>query len=149
MDPLTAAYQDLAARVAPLAEQPHLVVAAAAVIVAVLLVTYVVWDTLAYAAIPTLDVPLKQEELAETLDAEQYSPPKTLPKDKIPCYDPGTLQFLGYAKAMTPDEVRAALLQLAARMGTRATPDQVLMLPRGVLLYRCVRASPRQRRRQR
>jgi hypothetical protein len=87
-----------------------LLIAAGALIAAVA-VLYLLFDTLAYAAIPSLDVPLKQEELAEELDAATYVPGKTLPKDKIPCYDPGTMQFLGYAKAMTPDEVRALLLR--------------------------------------
>jgi len=86
-------------------QRTDLLIAVGALIAAVV-VLYLLFDTLAYAAIPTLDVPLKQEELAEELDAPQYSPPKTLPKDKIPCYDPGTMQLLGHAKAMTPAEVR-------------------------------------------
>lgn len=45
------------------------------------------------------------DERAEKLDGEAYVPPKTLPKDRIPCYDPGNMQLLGFAKAMTPDEV--------------------------------------------
>lgn len=110
MEQLRAAF----AQLAPLAQQPHLLATAAAVFVLFYVLVSLVWDALAYAAIPTLDVPLKQEELAEQLDAEKYTPPKTLPKDKIPCYDPGTMQFLGYAKAMTPDEVRAALAARAA-----------------------------------
>lgn len=96
---LQAAWRDLQAR-------PELLIAAGALIAA-LGVLYVLFDTLAYAAIPSLQVWLTPEELAEgELDgAAKYSPPKSLPKDKIPCYDPGTMQFLGHVKAMTPDEV--------------------------------------------
>jgi hypothetical protein len=82
---------------------------AAGALAAALIVLYVLFDTLSYAAIPTLDVPLKNDELADELDAAIYSPPKSMPKDKVPCYDPATMQFLGHARAMTPDEVCVAV----------------------------------------
>lgn len=46
------------------------------------------------------------DEAAEVLGTEVYRPGAApLPKDRIPCYDPSTMQLLGYAKAMTPAEV--------------------------------------------
>lgn len=45
------------------------------------------------------------DEATEQLTAETYTPTAEMPKDKIPCYDPSTMHFLGYAKAMTPTEV--------------------------------------------
>lgn len=95
-----AAVRDALAQVSP-----ELALAAGALIAA-MAVLYVLFDTLAYAAIPSLEVPLTAQELADKLDAPLYTPPKALPKDKIPCYDPGTMQLLGHAKAMTPEEVR-------------------------------------------
>lgn len=55
----------------------------------------------------------RADEAAEALDAPSYVP-GPLPKDRIPCYDPSTMQLLGYAPAMTPAEVRAAGAQLYA-----------------------------------
>lgn len=128
MEELTATIQRLVVQVQPLAERPEVLAAAGALILGAVLLIYLLWDTLSYAAIPSLDVPLKQEELAEQLDAEKYSPPKTLPKDKIPCYDPGTMQFLGYAKAMTPEEVRRCSAQLlSAKLRTGSQPRQRLL----------------------
>jgi hypothetical protein len=110
------------ARAAPFFLDRDLAIAGGALIAAVV-VLYLLFDTLSYAAVPTLSVPLKQEELAETLDAPKYVPAKSPPKDKIPCYDPGTMQLLGYAKAMTPDEVGGAAAggrQRAARAARSA-----------------------------
>jgi hypothetical protein len=102
--------------VQPLLTARHDLLIAAGALIAACVVLYLLFDTLSYAAIPSLEVPLKQEELADVLDTPKYTPPKSLPKEKIPCYDPGTMQLLGYAKAMTPEEVRR---QPAAR-GARA-----------------------------
>ena len=125
MDHLREGVRQLAAQAgeaaAELAARPDLLVSGVALLAAIA-VLYILFDTLAYAAIPSLDVPLKQQELAEELDAPEYSPPKTLPKDKIPCYDPGTMQFLGHAKAMTPAEVRDSWWQRATPALTRCAP---------------------------
>jgi hypothetical protein len=116
MEAAKAALEALRARVDVV--HPDLLVAAGALLAAIV-VLYLLFDTLSYAAIPSLEVPLKQEELAEELDAPIYTPPKSLPKDKIPCYDPGTMQLLGHAKAMTPEEVGAGAGR-AARCRRRA-----------------------------
>jgi hypothetical protein len=47
-------------------------------------------------------------ELNDSIDGDKYVPAKTLPKDRVPCYDPGNMQYLGDMPAMKPDEVRRA-----------------------------------------
>jgi hypothetical protein len=102
--------------------------ALAGAVAAILL--YVIWDQIRYSSTPTLDVPVtagrwplhkhtKQPSAltaccnAEDLDGpaskQQYVPGKDTKKSGIPCYDPSTMQLLGYAKAMTPQEVNAFL----------------------------------------
>ena len=55
---------------------------------------------------PKKTKPPPKDEAAEELSAEKYKPSgKAPPKGKIACYDPSTMQLLGYAKAMTPAEV--------------------------------------------
>lgn len=51
-----------------------------------------------------------------------YSPGSAAPKGQIPCYDPSTMQFLGYAKAMTPAQVR----RLAAAADSQQQEQQQL-----------------------
>ena len=45
------------------------------------------------------------DEAAEVVAGQRYVPSAPPPKDKIPCYDPSTMQLLGYAKAMSAAEV--------------------------------------------
>jgi hypothetical protein len=56
------------------------------------------------------------EEAAKVLEgAETFQPSAApWPKDRIPCYDPSTMQLLGYAKAMTPAEVCVVLWRCRA-----------------------------------
>ena len=46
-------------------------------------------------------------------------PGKEKKQSGIPCYDPSTMQHLGYAKAMTPQEV-IAVLSIGQRMPNEA-----------------------------
>jgi hypothetical protein len=72
------------------------------------------------------------EEAAEQLQgAELYTPTTQLPKDKIPCYDPSSMKFLGNAKAMSPAEVCCCLhaVQLASPCLTPAALQQHLCNP--------------------
>jgi hypothetical protein len=45
-------------------------------------------------------------ELSDSIPGDKYVPGKALPKDRVPCYDPGNMQYLGDMPAMTPGEVR-------------------------------------------
>ncbi|KAF8061097.1 ALDH22A1 [Scenedesmus sp. PABB004] len=102
-----------------------------------LLALYAAWDALAFAAVPTLDVPLTPDEAAEALDAPTYVPGTPAPKGSIPCYDPSTMQLLGHAKAMTPAEVRAAIAEArdAAKVWRHSTFAQRRRLLRVLLKY--------------
>jgi hypothetical protein len=96
----------------PLTKGPHLVAAAPRRINAGRCATNLGADILLSSfARPAAD----EAAEGQLQGAEQYTPTTQLPKDKIPCYDPSSMQFLGYAKAMSPAEVRCCccVVQLA------------------------------------
>jgi hypothetical protein len=59
------------------------------------------------------------EDLDGPASKQQYVPGKEKKQSGIPCYDPSTMQHLGYAKAMTPQEV-IAVLPIGERMRNEA-----------------------------
>eukprot|EP00882_Tetradesmus_deserticola_P031629 GHRQ01035776.1.p2 GENE.GHRQ01035776.1~~GHRQ01035776.1.p2 ORF type:complete len:179 (+),score=67.65 GHRQ01035776.1:181-717(+) len=77
------------------------------------------------------------EEASEQLqDAELYTPALQLP-GKIPCYDPSSMQLLGYAKAMTPTEVREVIAEAkeAAKVWRSSSFSQRRLLLKILLKY--------------
>jgi hypothetical protein len=59
-------------------------------------------------------------ETDDVIDAPKYDPKEKTPKDVIPCYDPATMQSLGYMPAMSESEVRA-VMAWASLQGPGAT----------------------------
>uniref|UniRef100_A0A383W8G7 Aldehyde dehydrogenase domain-containing protein n=1 Tax=Tetradesmus obliquus TaxID=3088 RepID=A0A383W8G7_TETOB len=93
-------------------EAPQQALAVLGLAVALAGLLYLLLDAIRYRSIPELNVPITEQEASEQLQgAELYTPTTQLPKDKIPCYDPSSMQFLGYAKAMSPAEVRAVIAE--------------------------------------
>eukprot|EP00879_Flechtneria_rotunda_P025534 GHRR01027136.1.p1 GENE.GHRR01027136.1~~GHRR01027136.1.p1 ORF type:complete len:614 (+),score=214.33 GHRR01027136.1:630-2471(+) len=118
-----------------LASSQLLAVAAVAIALGSLL--YLLVDALSYRRVAELHVPLENDEAAEVLQAEMYIPTGQVPKDKIPCYDPSTMQFLGYTKAMTPAEVHqvVAEAQEAAKVWRTSSFQQRRLLLKVLLKY--------------
>ncbi len=46
-------------------------------------------------------------EAQDALSGPAWSPPEKPSQNEIPCYDPGTMQYLGTLPAMTADEARS------------------------------------------
>lgn len=98
---------------------------------------YLLLDAWRYRSIPDLDVSLNADESAEVLSKETYTPGTAAPKGQIPCYDPSTMQFLGYTKAMTPAEVREVVAQAkeASQVWRQSTFGQRRRLLQVLLKY--------------
>jgi hypothetical protein len=45
-------------------------------------------------------------EAQDAIEAAIWTPPERPPQQEIPCYDPGTMQFLGTLPAMPAEEAR-------------------------------------------
>lgn len=52
--------------------------------------------------------PVHAAEAQDTITASRYKPSGKLSSDTIPCYDPGSMQFLGHLPAM--DSAQASIV---------------------------------------
>mmetsp|Transcript_7006 Transcript_7006/g.19782 ORF Transcript_7006/g.19782 Transcript_7006/m.19782 type:complete len:603 (-) Transcript_7006:65-1873(-) len=76
----------------------------------VVCVGYVVISSLLADKVPDLEVKPTDLEGQDQVDAPRYDPTTAKPKPgSIPCYDPGTMQYLGEMPAMTAGEVQARI----------------------------------------
>ena len=58
-------------------------------------------------------------ETCDQISGDKYVVPKALPKDRVPCYDPGNMQYLGDMPAMMPEQVRMYLASVPHCWRTR------------------------------
>ncbi|GIL63479.1 hypothetical protein Vafri_17528 [Volvox africanus] len=81
---------------------------AVAAVVALGLV-YLFKDVISTLCIPTIKVSPTDNEANDIIDAVKYSPVQPVDKDVVPCYDPSTMQALGFKPAMSAAEVRTRI----------------------------------------
>ena len=74
-----------------------------------LVITYTLVDFLLSPSVPTIDVKLTDQDRTG-IPGKKWKVGTKFPADKIPCYDPGTLEMLGPdMKAMDADEVKTMI----------------------------------------
>lgn len=67
-----------------------------------------------YRKVPKIIVPVTKAESEDILDAPKYNPETPVDPRLVPCWDPATMDFLGYVPAMSREEVRSAIQKARA-----------------------------------
>ncbi|GLI61056.1 hypothetical protein VaNZ11_003318, partial [Volvox africanus] len=77
--------------------------------VAALGLVYLFKDVISTLCIPTIKVSPTDNEANDIIHAVKYNPVQPVDKDVVPCYDPSTMQALGFKPAMSAAEVRTRI----------------------------------------
>ncbi|GIL81328.1 hypothetical protein Vretifemale_10395 [Volvox reticuliferus] len=109
---------------------------AVAAVVALGLV-YLLKDVIGTLCIPSIKVSPTDNEANDIIDAVKYSPVQPVDKDVVPCYDPSTMQALGFKPAMSAAEVRTRIARAreASKVWRRSSFPQRRKLLRILLKF--------------